>query len=278
MPFFLTVYNTLNKINIHLITVAFYSVVNGCNYIAPGTNSLGHLLSVTYLFSPLKCFVSSTCYYIIWILVCASGPNIALFLCENNSSSLNSYLLISFCDGRNVAFTFTYQTKWSCALSVRPLPLVLPPVLVPRHSEYPNVGSVTSSSPTGAPCGGSGNTTGGAGRPVSGLNMFSQTTEPSMPYNVSYPQGFSSSPTGMSSSRSLNDSGVVPSMSSPNSGRFFWCVGAICGHELLIFLCCSILPLFSRILLRLLEQINDQYFIDWWWRCPNQYSKQLRVH
>ncbi|KAA0200979.1 Mothers against decapentaplegic 1 [Fasciolopsis buskii] len=47
--------------------------------------------------------------------------------------------------------------------------------------------------------------------------MFSQTTEPSMPYNVSYPQGFSSSPTGMSSSRSLNDSGVVPSMSSPNS-------------------------------------------------------------
>ncbi|THD19741.1 Mothers against decapentaplegic like protein 9 [Fasciola hepatica] len=98
---------------------------------------------------------------------------------------------------------------------------VLPSVLVPRHSEYPNVGSVTSSSPTVTPCGGGGggssNTTGGAGRPVSGLSVFSQMTEPSMPYNVSYPQGFSSSsPTGMSSGRSLNDSGVVPSMSSPN--------------------------------------------------------------
>ncbi|VDP82585.1 unnamed protein product [Echinostoma caproni] len=93
---------------------------------------------------------------------------------------------------------------------------VLPPVLVPRHSEYPNVGSVTSS-PTTAPCGGGGGTTGCAGRPVSAFSMFSQATEPPMPYNVSYPQGFSSSPTAMGSGRSLNDSGVVPAMSSPNS-------------------------------------------------------------
>lgn len=46
---------------------------------------------------------------------------------------------------------------------------VLPPVLVPRYSEYPS-GSVPH-----------------------GLAPFQQVQEPSMPYNVSYPHGFQQS-------------------------------------------------------------------------------------
>ena len=45
---------------------------------------------------------------------------------------------------------------------------VLPPVLVPRYSEYPGSGPGQSS----------------------GLAPFQQVAEPSMPYNVSYPHGF----------------------------------------------------------------------------------------
>lgn len=47
--------------------------------------------------------------------------------------------------------------------------LVLPPVLVPRYSEYP-----------------------------SGMSNFQPAPEPTMPYNVSFPHGFQMSPGGSS--------------------------------------------------------------------------------
>ena len=50
---------------------------------------------------------------------------------------------------------------------------VLPPVLVPRYSEYPGSGQ---------------------GPGPGGLAPFQQVQEPSMPYNVSYPHGFQQSP------------------------------------------------------------------------------------
>jgi len=52
---------------------------------------------------------------------------------------------------------------------------ILPPVLVPRHSEYPCINSSSIS-------------------PNVGLSPFQTTNEPAMPYNVSYPHGFSQSP------------------------------------------------------------------------------------
>ncbi|KAL7065466.1 hypothetical protein AAHC03_04472 [Spirometra sp. Aus1] len=61
---------------------------------------------------------------------------------------------------------------------------VLPPVLVPRHSEYPCLTSAPSASPTN-----------GMRSSSNSCASFQPLPEPSMPYNVSYPQGFSQSPT-----------------------------------------------------------------------------------
>ncbi|KAF5395513.1 hypothetical protein PHET_12032, partial [Paragonimus heterotremus] len=89
----------------------------------------------------------------------------------------------------------------------------LPPVLVPRHSEYPSVGSVASS-PNAPPCGTGNNTI--TGRSTGNtLPLFHQASEPAMPYNVSYPQGFAHSPTGIGSSGTSTESGIT-ALSSPN--------------------------------------------------------------
>lgn len=89
---------------------------------------------------------------------------------------------------------------------------VLPPVLVPRHSEYPCMGSVapgpstdstrTSVMPLQA-------------APLLMASSYGQLTssEPSMPYNVTYPQGFTqTSPLPPATPAS---SGASPSTSLP---------------------------------------------------------------
>ncbi|CAH8668782.1 unnamed protein product [Dicrocoelium dendriticum] len=91
---------------------------------------------------------------------------------------------------------------------------ILPPVLVPRHSEYPNVGSVASS-PSAPPCAtGNSSTT---GHSATTLSMFQRTSEPAMPYNVSYPQGFAHSPAGLGSSGTSTESSLTALSSPTNS-------------------------------------------------------------
>ncbi|VEL36333.1 unnamed protein product [Protopolystoma xenopodis] len=93
---------------------------------------------------------------------------------------------------------------------------VLPPVLVPRQSEYPSLtpGSVANSPDP---------VSGHVNAIVSYQHLAQQPTESSMPYNVSYPHGFSAaSPTGQSApspSAGLPNQNSALTTYQPHSGQ-----------------------------------------------------------
>ncbi|KAH9587710.1 Mothers against decapentaplegic 9, variant 3 [Schistosoma haematobium] len=92
---------------------------------------------------------------------------------------------------------------------------VLPPVLVPRHSEYPSLSTVTPS-PGLSHCGSSGIS---SSRSASNLGMFPMT-DSAMPYNVNYPHNFSHSPSlPPGNSGTSTDSAVAGPIHSLNSSN-----------------------------------------------------------
>ncbi|KAH8848682.1 Mothers against decapentaplegic like [Schistosoma japonicum] len=89
---------------------------------------------------------------------------------------------------------------------------VLPPVLVPRHSEYPSLSTVTPS-PGLSHCGSSGMS---SSRSASNLAMFAMA-DSAMPYNVNYPHNFSHSPLPPGNSGTSTDTTIPGPIHSPNA-------------------------------------------------------------